>query len=295
MIIFILDNNMRAQEFTEASKDYWERLTAANQIGDIMSKYETWAAVSDEDFKQIKLLVNTSGRATEVRGEDRKHYGSAGSVVDRIAQAKLDSSKKSGALPAFRSVSPTAESMARQIAAHTNGYYHWKNPNVWTRVDGTRYKDPADYVEYNSEEDYEDAMGWLDGKGKKIHYKNQYGDLVTAIQIGRYLISPATTVRGVFSKDPETIYQVSVRTTGALGNLRVKQDITDQQAAALQDIANTKSANVMDSFRKLMSWFKSEQALKAVIDNTKKITPADKAKLDAIIAGAKNFKEPPGY
>lgn len=287
---------MRAQEFTEASKDYWERLTAADQIGDIVSKYKTWSQISDEDFKAIRDLVKITGRAEIVRGgPDYKRYGKAGSVLDRIAQARLEARARSGTLPKFTGRASTASDMSKQLALYTNGYYRWKNPTVWTTGYGIRYKDPADYVEYNSKEDYESAMDWFKTNGKQVHYRDETKNLQTAIQIGRYLIEPATTTRGPFSKNPETTYQVSVRTTGALGNLRVKQDITDQQAAALKDIARTRNDNSMNAIRMMLSVLQGEQDLKAVIDNSKKITPADKAKLDAIIAGAKDFKELPGY
>ena len=69
-------------------------------------------------------------------------------------------------------------------------------------------------------------------------------------------------------------------------------DITDQQAASLRDIAGTKSANAMAGIQAMVTMFKGEEALKQVIANSKKITPADKMKLDKIIAGAANFQEP---
>jgi hypothetical protein len=73
---------------------------------------------------------------------------------------------------------------------------------------------------------------------------------------------------------------------------RSRVDISDQQAAALKDIADTKNANAMQMIQAMVNVLQGEDNIKQIIDNSKKITPQDKAKLDAIIAGAKNFKEP---
>jgi len=68
--------------------------------------------------------------------------------------------------------------------------------------------------------------------------------------------------------------------------VRTKADITDQQAAALKDIAATKNANAMTGIQAIMSILQGEADIKRVIDNSRKIDPRDKAKLDAIIAAA---------
>jgi hypothetical protein len=48
----------------------------------------------------------------------------------------------------------------------------------------------------------------------------------------------------------------------------------------------------MQMIQAMVNVLQGEDNIKQIIDNSKKITPQDKAKLDAIIAGAKNFEEP---
>jgi len=48
----------------------------------------------------------------------------------------------------------------------------------------------------------------------------------------------------------------------------------------------------MEKIKMIMALFKGEEDMKQVIANSKKIAPQDKAKLDAIVAGAANFQEP---
>jgi exonuclease VII large subunit len=68
-------------------------------------------------------------------------------------------------------------------------------------------------------------------------------------------------------------------------------DVTDQQAAALRDIAATKNKNSLELIKAMYDIFQGQQDVRRIIDNSKKIDPRDKAKLDSIIAGAGDFQE----
>jgi len=185
-----------------------------------------------------------------------------------------------------------AGDMAKQIAQSTNGIYSRQYGRTHTDGYGRRSKDPNDYVRYQDKDSYDDAMNWLETKGKKIYYRNRDNQLRTAIQIGRFIVEPRIVTQGPFSDNPITTYSVSVRSAKAIGSGgRTIADITDQQAAALHDIAISREETAMQKLQAMMNVFKGEEDLKNIIDRSKKIRPDDKAKLDAIIAGAKNFKD----
>ena len=48
----------------------------------------------------------------------------------------------------------------------------------------------------------------------------------------------------------------------------------------------------MDKIKSILGMFKSQQEAQRVIAQSGKIDPRDRARLNAIIAGAANFKEP---
>jgi hypothetical protein len=194
---------------------------------------------------------------------------------------------QSGTMPEFQGRANTAADMARQIAQQTRGRYDYNFPRTWTTGYGQRYRDPQDYIVYPDEQSYEDAWQWIQGKGQKVHYYDNFKHLNTAIKIGRYIVEPASFTRGAFSDTPETTHRMSVRLAASINQgVRTKADITDQQAAALKDIAATKNANAMTGIQAIMSILQGEADIKRVIDNSRKIDPRDKAKLDAIIAAA---------
>jgi hypothetical protein len=282
---------MRANEFlSEKSKDYSERYAALSEIEKIRfdPKIKYWRQYTPEMLQRVIQLSKITGRAMRMSNNN-----TVGGFIDRMKEEILIAQKKSGKLPEFTSRANTARDMAKQIAVYTNGEYDYNKGITWTTGYGQRYRDPSDYVIYSDKNSYVDAWQWVESRGKKVHYYDNFKHLNTAIQIGKYIIEPATTVRGAFSDNPITTYRISVRGSSAVNQgVRRQADITDQQASALKDIASTKNANAMEMIKALMNVFKGEEDVKQIIDNSKKITPQDKAKLDKIIAGAKNFKEP---
>jgi hypothetical protein len=286
---------MRSQEFIqEKSQDYGERYRALAEIEKIRNDpaIKNWDQFTPEHYRRVVELSKITGRAMRMSSTSTVSSSTVGWFIDRMKEAILDKQRKTGKLPDFTGRANTARDMAKQLAVYTNGRYEARLARTWTTGYGQRSKDPSDFVVYTDEQSLNDALAWAESKGKKVHYR-EGSSVRTAIQIGRYVIQPATSIRGVFSDNPETTYAVSVRSASALNQgTRSRVDISDQQAAALKDIADTKNANAMQMIQAMVNVLQGEQDIKQIIDRSQKITPQDKAKLDAIIAGAKNFKEP---
>jgi hypothetical protein len=192
-------------------------------------------------------------------------------------------------MPAFNSTGvPTAQDMARRIAEQTNGSYTWKQGIVWTNSRGGRHRDPQDHIQYETRDDLDSAWEWCLQRGKQVHYYDSLRTLQTAIRIGRYLIERANT----WSQRLGHNYLLSVRTVKALQNsLMSVQKITDQQAAALRDLAQTRTANTLEKLKIIIDILQSKNTtdIKTAIDLTPLIDPRDKEKLDKIIDDAKNL------
>jgi hypothetical protein len=286
---------MRARDFvSERSQDYYERERAVDEFEDTLGKLDLagYQGLTPDILKRMKQLVQIMGRARTIyAGPNNTRFGSAGSVLDGLVNRYRQAQIKSGQMPEFQGRANTARDMARQIAQQTRGAYDWNRPRTWTTGAGQRYRDPQDYIVYPDEQSYEDAWQWVESRGQKVYYRDNFNNLNTAVKIGRYVIEPASFTRGVFSKTPETTHRMSVRSAAAINqSVRSQADITDQQAAALKDIAATKNATAMAGIKAMIAVLQGEEDVKGIIDRSKKIDPRDKAKLDAIIAGAQNKK-----
>jgi hypothetical protein len=288
-----VDNFDESISLQEVSKDWRERSSAEDKIGKIVASRKNWDQFTIDDINEIKKLIKITGRASVIyggKGYDR--LGTAGGILDRMIHNYRLNQAKSGKMPQFTGSATTARDMARQIAMQTNGRERQRYAIVWTTGYGQRYKDPSDFIEYKTEEDYDSAWDWVQSKGKKVYYYDHFKHLNTAIKIGKYIIEPASYTRNAFGNNPETTHRISVRTARIINQaVRTQADISDQQAAQLKDIAATKSANAVEGLKLLLNLFKGEEDIKSIIDNSKKIDSKDKAKLDQIIAGAKDFKD----
>ncbi len=286
---------MRARDFVnERSKDYHERERAVDEFEDTLGKLDLaeYQGLTPDIIRRMKQLVQIFGRGRTIyAGPRNDKFGSAGSVLDGLVNRYRKAEIKAGRMPEFAGRANTAHDMAQQIAQQTRGRYDYNMPRTWVTGAGQRYRDPQDYIVYPDEQSYEDAWEWIQSRGQKVHYRDNFGSLNTAIKIGRYVVEPASVTRGVFSKNPETTHRMSVRSAAAINqSVRSQVDITDQQAAALKDIAATKNSNAMAGIQAMMAVLQGEQDVKDIIDRSRKIDPRDKAKLDAIIAGAQNKK-----
>jgi hypothetical protein len=285
---------MRAQEFiTEAddggfaarAKAYYDALSQLQKLYDRAHDHpETLTA---DMVKQAAALAKPmGGRRRELT------YGSTvGYAIDYITRKYREASFKHGTAQ-FTGRATTARDMAEQIALHTHGEYQYEKGTVWTTSTGRRHQDPSDYISYPDQDSYDDANAWLAQHGQQVHYREHDGQLSTAIKLGRYIVEPAGVVYGAFGDTPHTVHRLSVRPAATINQgTRQQVDITDQEAARLRDIAQTKSADNIEKFKAIAALFRGQADVQKIIDQSAKINPADKAKLDSIIAGAKNFKE----
>jgi hypothetical protein len=282
------------QGVAEGSKDVKDIWAADTQMLDILYNPDRKQLTdyTPEEISQLQKLAKILGRARKF-STGRFRGTSIGQVLDRlVAQSRLQQ-RDSGQLPDFSGRATTTADMGQQIALHTNGNYYRSKGTTWTSGrTGQRTRDANDYIKYNDKKSLDDAWTWVQSKGKQVHYRDNFNHLQTAVQIGSFIVEPNTVTRNVFGGNPDTEHGLSVRSVKSLSQWsRKREDITDQQAAALQDIAQTKNINAMSGLKMLMSLFKGEQDIKQIIDSSKKIHPSDKAKLDQIIAGAKNFTD----
>jgi hypothetical protein len=295
-VVKMLDTVMggEAQGVAEGSKDLRAIWAADTEMLDILLNPDRKQLTdyTPEEISQLQKLAKVLGRARKI--SSGKFRGtSIGQVLDRlIAQSRLQQ-RDSGQLPNFSGRATTTADMGQQIALQTNGNYYRSQGTTWTSGrTGQRNRDANDYIKYNDKNSYNDAWTWVQSKGKQVNYRDNFNHLNTAVQIGSFIVEPNITTSNAFGDNSNTQYNLSVRTTKSLSQpSRRREDITDQQAAALQDIAQTKNNNAMDKMKMLLAMFKGEQDIKQIIDRSKKIHPSDKAKLDQIIAGAKNFTD----
>lgn len=274
----------------EAPKNPQDKSQAYSELVNIMKTpdIETWQDFTPEQFQRVKELIKITGRTVKV-----PNYGSTGAILDRMTRAQREKQIAQGQMPDFTGVAATTSDMAQQISQQTNGKYEKKQGRVWTTSTGARYRDPQDFINYPDQESFDDAMEWVSARGVKIRYRDSSGTIHSALKIGNYVVEPATVVYGAFTDSPVTKYSLSVRKSATLSKgSRQKLDITDQQAAALKDIADTRTDNAIQGIKDIMAVLQGEQDVKRIIDRSRKIDPRDKAKLDAIIAGASNFQEP---
>lgn len=287
---------MRANEFLMEAANWGEKDAARKQLEQLFNrvcyKQNNAKPLAPEELeptlKQAAQLLKITGRAYKGWGNG----WSAGYLYDHIIVEIRKILAKSG-----NNIFPNAKTtigFAKELAAYYGGSYTWRNPTVWFRSTGGKYADPSTHVEFDSKEKLNDVLIDLEKHGKRVYVKEHPDSAPrTYIKIGGLLITNSSSTRGPFSDNPQTKHTLSVQTTKILNNyLRTKQDITDQQAASLQDIANTKNANATEMIKAIMGVLQGEQEVKQVIAQSQKINPKDKAKLDAIIAGAKDFKEP---
>lgn len=298
---------MRTNEFiTEKSANWLERDKAAEELVVLFHSIypqsipkgvkKKTIPITDVDaaVKRAKQLLNIAGRATTAVTWGGYRYTSGG-LFDAIVKKAHELRMKSGvAVPFPTGTSGTLSSFADQLALFFKSFgavSEWHRGIVWSRSTGGKHKDPERWVIFNSEEERDEAWEIIQSKGKRVYIHDTMQSAPTEyIQVGKVLIDK--NARRPW-RDEGYDYGVTLQTTAITKNTNIYQvrDITDQEAARLRDIANTKNANALEKIQLIMALLKGEEDLKKTIDNSKKITPQDKAKLDAIIAGAANFKE----
>lgn len=291
---------MKISEILTEAADYATKKTAAIDLEKLYKrtfssafKKEKIEPIEDSEIEDMlskaKALLKISGRNARSGGFGNGF--SAGYLYDTLTiDLKQRLEKKTGK-KSFPNSSST-KGFAKELASYFGAMHQSKIPRKWTNSLGGSYVDPSEFAMFATEEARDAAFNELQEKGKRIYVKDSPSDAPrTYVKIGNLLITPSTSVYGVFSKSPTSEFGLSVQTTKILKNsLRSTEEITDQQAASLQDIASTQNANAMEKIKMVLALFKGENEVADIINNSKKVTAQDKKKLDKIIKDAQNVK-----
>lgn len=267
---------MKSSEFiTEVAQDWNERREAYQQLEKIYIGSEKLTGQPLLDAaKQAARLVKICGRSFGNR------YTSsglrAGSMFDFLINRSNEEAAESGTM-SMPTSGASLRGFAQKVATYFGGRYYFKHSLVWSRSTGGKYKEPENFVIFKSVKERDRALAELAQKGKRIYVKDSvYSAPLEHVKLGSTLISPDGT------QTPKLAFQSAAILKN--NNIRTVHNITDQEAASLRDIADTKNANAIAGIKAFMAVFKSQEEMKQAIDNSKKITPQDKAKLDSIIA-----------
>lgn len=273
-----------------------------NEITDIMSI-----------LPRAKKLAKQLGRRTSVYGyvktdyptpgQERYYSSKVGRMIDELENRAYNQQLKSGVSPIFPAGN---EASMKQFANNLARYFKGFNARPdylrgCTHVTsfGQRYRQSQYGVKFNTQEDLNDAWEIIKEKGKRIYlrtvlYSAELGNLSEFVKIGKYLVRPYFYQQGF--RDPERYLEIITVSGMQKGKFYKQIDISDQQAQQLIDIANTRFDNVFKQLELLIKVLnaqdQSKDVIKQAIDSSNKIDLATKAKLNKIIAGAKDFKEP---
>jgi len=283
------------QIITEARSTYDEKFAAWRSLQDMhlsLTKAKSKAKIAGRApalLKDAQKFVKIAGPSFSFSREP-----TAGTLYSKI----YDILTKSHGVKEFpKPISTTA--FANGIASYYGGKYVWRNPTKWMRSSGGSRVDPSDTVQFSNVQDRDAAWEDLKTRGKKVYIQDRHMDHAPHmyLQFGSILVEKKTGTRpGAFGDKPEWVYELLFQTTSILRNyLRIKHDITDQEAATLRDIADTKTKNTIEKLKNILQILREPErdpALQKIIDSTK-IDPKTKDTLANIIAGAKDFKEPP--
>lgn len=166
----------------------------------------------------------------------------------------------------------------------------------WSRFGGGAVQDPTYILRFKNREDRDDAWQELMKHGKQVHTTDPFSsskNVLTFIRVGKFLLQKDSLTYDALSNKPRAEYFLSIRTASALRNPSVqKLDITDAQAAALHDIAKSRSADALEKIKAVLDWEKAGETVKQALDTTNKLSDKDKSTIDSILAGTKNFREP---
>lgn len=290
---------MKSSEFiTEVSQDWSEKQAARKVIADIYEKMtdpkkKINPAHVPAFVAQAKAAIKISGRAFG----SYNYGGNSGYMFDWIMQKANEIAHASGQFQ-LPTTGASISSFAKQVALFFKSYgarYTTKFGRVWMCSNGTKHKDAENFIVFDKEEDRDAAWEELGKKGKRIYISDALSPKSPQeyLQFGKILVSCSSSAAGYFGNKPEWEYKLAFQSSAiAKNDYYCVNDITDQQAATLRDIAATRNDNALAGIKAIMAVLKGEEEVKKVIANSQKINPNDKAKLDAIIAGAANFKEP---
>lgn len=252
---------------------------------------------------EIKQLISNAAADVKLVGRTTKTWRSdydAGNLHDlivRLGRDLLVSANQSLDFPSGR------ENIARAFTDYLSQYFSSigiKNiarsfyGRRWTVSSGGSHRDPQNGLEFFSEEDFNRAWETLKSRGKRIYLRGVFRSDPPQeyIKIGKFLLSQGGRVLGAFGNNPTYERYIYVQSASIMRNpLTPKLEISDQQAATLHDIAATRSATAIEKIKQLFGYLEDRDKIRDLISKSEKIAADDKAKLDAIIRGAKDFTD----
>jgi hypothetical protein len=281
--------------FEAASQD--EKNKIEREFLKFYNALDNWSVpIADKDLEMIKAAVKILGRSHKVYSGGWKPQ-TLGNLYDRFVSERSKQDAEAGkdvAFPTGQEATAKAftERLVSALAKHKPIIQNYFG-RVWTISSGGKYRDPQNGMRFRTEQQFEDAWEEISKRGKKVHVRLPLASApATLIQLGKYLLMRSTSVRGAFSNEPTTEYHIKVQTTSILKNaVNKKVELTDQQVSALQDIAATKNKNAIEGLKAMMAVLQTKDNVKKVIDDSEKLATATKKKLQAIVDGAKDFKE----
>jgi hypothetical protein len=177
-----------------------------------------------EEISQLQKLAKILGRARKIIGG--KFTGmSIGQVLDKLEDNSRLKQRDGGKMPDFTGRATTTADMGKQIALHTNGNFYTSQGKTWTSGrTGQRIRDANDYIKYNDKKSLDDAWAWVQSKGKKVNYRDNFNHLQTAVQIGSFIVEPNTVTRDVSGSNLDTEHGLSVRSVKSLSQWSRKRE-----------------------------------------------------------------------
>jgi hypothetical protein len=163
----------------EAGKDVKDIWAADTQMLNILLNPDRKQLTdyTPEEISQLQKLAKILGRARKIIGG--KFTGmSIGQVLDKLEDNSRLKQRDGGKMPDFTGRATTTADMGKQIALHTNGNFYTSQGKTWTSGrTGQRIRDANDYIKYNDKKSLDDAWAWVQSKGKKVNYRDNFNHL----------------------------------------------------------------------------------------------------------------------
>ena len=216
----------RSQGVAEGGKDVKDIWAADTQMLNILLNPDRKQLTdyTPEEISQLQKLAKILGRARKIIGG--KFTGmSIGQVLDKLEDNSRLKQRDGGKMPDFTGRATTTADMGKQIALHTNGNFYTSQGKTWTSGrTGQRIRDANDYIKYNDKKSLDDAWAWVQSKGKKVNYRDNFNHLQTAVQIGSFIVEPNTVTRDVSGSNLDTEHGLSVRSVKSLSQWSRKRE-----------------------------------------------------------------------
>lgn len=257
----------------------------------------SWDNVTSEIAAEMKTAMKSLNRADSFySGKNFTRQGTYGSVYDRAVLELKKKAISGGSVEFPTGKEPTVKSFVSHLALAFPGVRSSERSffaKTWTIGSGGKYKDPEFGIQVFSKEDFDDMWEEIQKHGTIVHVKFPLTSAPAKVaKFGKYLVYPSTQIRGAFGDSPETEYFFYVQSSAIFKNDKInKVEITDQEAARLNDFAETKNAAALAGIKAILAHFKSKDDAEQAINKAKRIDPKVKDFLKDMVSKSAAFKE----